>query len=398
MKTFGSIDELLKALGREKVLLRELFSKRKTVSLRYNDACELVDGHEDRLEFLLNFGIIRKSGDLIELEDVYMDFFENVLEVNEVINIQAVNDYISKLNENIEWYLKEGNERRRQSYIKEIKRTLRTIANATVRNVIDLKRNIDNTYKNEPNYAIKIDKLHKLDEKRESLKSLITTTEDILNHQQPTFFKIALDIDMNNLVIEVKYRLNESYHNILEIERQIIEYINIIEYQNKIVGKIRRLKYLRDQMTIEEFTDIRVKLNEQNPLWMEPAPRYSLKLSLDSLREDTSFDSLIKDALTKFKTPESLKRKDADAISADFLNPKDATRPTPDRQEIKNAFLLQSNHLFAFVRDYHYSMALNDEDILLLFCQIAVQYSSEFNFTDNRATYNNFNYPLIYPK
>lgn len=38
------------------------------------------------------------------------------------------------------------------------------IAMITVRNVIDLKRNIDNTYKNEPNYRVKLSKLKNLDE------------------------------------------------------------------------------------------------------------------------------------------------------------------------------------------------------------------------------------------
>ena len=45
----------------------------------------------------------------------------------------------------------------------------------TVRNVIDLKRNIDNTYKNEPNYRVKLSKLKNLDEK---------TQEHRASHQQ----------------------------------------------------------------------------------------------------------------------------------------------------------------------------------------------------------------------
>ena len=42
-----------------------------------------------------------------------------------------------------------------------------------------------------------------------------------------------------------------------EIEKQIIHYLNLIAYQNRIFEKVRRLKYLRDQFLLEEKTDIR---------------------------------------------------------------------------------------------------------------------------------------------
>ncbi len=45
------------------------------------------------------------------------------------------------------------------NYHKEVRRCLKNIAMIIVRNVIDLKRNIDNTYKNEPNYRVKLSKL-----------------------------------------------------------------------------------------------------------------------------------------------------------------------------------------------------------------------------------------------
>ena len=51
--------------------------------------------------------------------------------------------------------LKENNEQRKYNYQREVKRCLKNIALTTVRNVMDLKRNMDNTYKNEPNYKIK---------------------------------------------------------------------------------------------------------------------------------------------------------------------------------------------------------------------------------------------------
>ena len=181
MGTFRSIDELIRALDREKVLLKEMFQKRQSLQFRYDYALELTEYKEERIRFLIENGVIRDTGDCLEMEDVYQKFFEDVLEVNEEINVSAVHDYINALNENIEYYLNENNEARKYKYLKEVRRCLKTIALATVRNVLDLKRNMDNTYKNEPNYAIKKKKLVRLSEKQKNISQLIKACERVID-------------------------------------------------------------------------------------------------------------------------------------------------------------------------------------------------------------------------
>ena len=177
MGTFHSIDELIKTLDREKVLLKEMFAKRHSLQFRYDYALEMTEYKEERIRYLIENGVIRDTGDCLEMEDVYQKFFEDVLEVNEEINVSSVRDYISVLNENIDYYLKENNDPRKYKYLKEVRRCLKTIALATVRNVLDLKRNMDNTYKNEPNYEIKKTKLQRLSEKLKNISQLITESE-----------------------------------------------------------------------------------------------------------------------------------------------------------------------------------------------------------------------------
>lgn len=155
MNNFRSIDELILALSREKVLLKEMFAKRKTLSFRMDLAESLVDYKISRIQYLVEYGVIRDNGNFLELEDVYLKFFEEVLEVNEEINVESVKANIDHLNETIEYYLQETNESQKYNYLREVRRSLKNIALNTKRNVIDLKRNVDNTYKNEPNYKIK---------------------------------------------------------------------------------------------------------------------------------------------------------------------------------------------------------------------------------------------------
>ena len=185
---FRSLDELIRALERERRLIYALFQDRKRLSFRYELARELASKKDESIEFLRRFGVIRDNSDFLELEDVYLRFFEEVLEVNEEINVARVKESIDNLNNAIDYYRSENNPGRRYGYLRDVKRMLRNIALTTLRNVIDLKRNIDNTYKNEPTFAIKKKKLVHLDEKRRDIASLINECERLIDVKQSNFF------------------------------------------------------------------------------------------------------------------------------------------------------------------------------------------------------------------
>ena len=209
---FHSLEELIRALDRERKLLYALFQDRKRLSFRYNLAKELATKKDESLEFLRRFGIIHENGDFVELEDVYLKFFEEVLEVNEEINVASVKESIGSLNAAIDYYQSEKNATRKWGYLKDVKRILRNIALTTLRNVIDLKRNIDNTYKNEPTFVVKKKKLVHLDEKRKDIAALINECEMVIDKKQATFFLVAMDVELKDTVTDVKLQLKEVYY------------------------------------------------------------------------------------------------------------------------------------------------------------------------------------------
>lgn len=91
-----------------------------------------------------------------------------------------------------------------------MRRTLKNIALTTVRNVIDLKRNLDSTYKNEPNYQIKKVKLQRLGEKLKNIIQLINKCENAIDKDQLLFFRKAMDAQMRASVSDVKLQLIDS--------------------------------------------------------------------------------------------------------------------------------------------------------------------------------------------
>lgn len=394
MAAFRNIDELIRTLDREKVLLKEMFEKRKALSYRQEDALSLLDYKVERLRVLIESGVILSNGDFLELEEVYLKFFEDVLQVNEQIDVASVAQIITQLKETIEFYLKEDNEERKRGYLREVRFQLRNVGLRSIRSVIDLKRNVDNTYKNEPNFKIKRLKLEKLDDKRHSIKTLIESTEKLLDKDESTFFSAAMDVQMRNIITDVRTELIESAHNLIEIERQIINYLNLIDKQNKFIGKLRKIKYLKDQFTITDSTDILHQLGKKNPVWMEPQGGYRIKPSLDYLRTSDEAPALIRQLTSKSKDIAGIM---APVIPQTYLNSEIQTIEAIDHTGIKNSFLSQSNDLHTFIMRYDFHRAVTLQERMLLFCQLAAEFSHQMDFTGVMAAGNNYNYMTIYP-
>ena len=397
MNSFRSIDELIQALSREKTLLKEMFAKRKTLSFRLDLAETLVDYKMSRIQYLVDYGVIRDNGNFLELEDVYLKFFEEVLKVNEEINVESVKANIDHLNETIEYYLQETNESSKYNYLREVRRSLKNIALNTKRNVIDLKRNVDNTYKNEPNYKIKKSKLKHLDEKRDGIKLQIKEAERALENQT-AFFKVAMDADLQIVIDDLRYDLNESSHNLIEIEKQIIDYLNLIDYQSELLKKIRQVKYFRDQQVLETNTDVANMLANKNPVWMEPSTGYRIKVSLDWLRSTDGGLSVLREVQNRRKIQGKQRKQLADPLDQNEMAAQSIIIPMVDQTEMKNGFMAAGTDLFYFVMNYSYPYPIDLEGKLVLFCQLVSQFSDELEITDKYTVAEGFEYPLIYPR
>lgn len=167
---FRSIEELTRTLSREQRLLSEMFEKRKLMKFPVGLALDLVGGSEARLRKLVDYGVLVEAGSTLEIESGYLNFFEEVLNVNEEISVLSVQECINTLKENIGYFLQESNPNRKAGYQDNVRQLLKKTGFRTLKNVVDLKRNMDNTYKQEPNYIIKKKKLQNLDEKSHGIR------------------------------------------------------------------------------------------------------------------------------------------------------------------------------------------------------------------------------------
>ena len=391
---FRTIEELVKMLDREKLLFRDMFEKRKSLAYRTDFAMEIVDYKKERIQYLIDHGVIHENGDFLEMEDVYVQFFEDVLDMNEEISVSSVMEYIGSLKENINYCLEETNEHRKFMYQSNVRKILRKIGLRTLKNVVDLKRNVDVAYKQEPNYKIKKTRLKNLDEKRKGIKVLMQECEKMMD-SQIVFFRMATHPEMQRTCMDVRNDFTEADHNLLEIEHQIIDYINQIEIQSALFKKIRRLKYLKDQLTWREDTNIARMLEDDNPLWMEKRPYNRVFLSLDMLRRNEDAYALIRKVASRNRV-KTLSRTEAEPLDAEFLSANTELMASINLTEMWNAFKAQGNHLFAFIKDYPYKRERTLNDHIILYCQMATSHSDELRFMDEYETFENIEYALIY--
>lgn len=373
-----------------------MFEKRKSV-YRYDYAVELMENQEDVIKVLLSKNIIIQSGSTLELNDQFLHFFEDILEVNEEINLSYINEHIQQIKEYATYYLQSNSDSERFKYLKNVKSVLQKIGKSTLRNIVDLNRNIDNTFKTEPNYKIKLTKLENFKQKLEAIQSLIEQTESLLKEDELTFFKIATDESLKEIRTQLVMDLTESRQNLIETRQQIIEYINQIKYQSKFIEKLKQLKYLRDQFEIKHKTNIQSVLSENNALVFETKPSYRLKLSLENLQKDEYYD-LIKKVRTRYKSAINPVKNSAEKLSIEDLQNQTEQEQFIDLYKVRNDFKRSGQELFTFLLSYKFVRKVEFEELATIYCQIISTFENELELSDNYLKYNNIEYAEVYPK
>lgn len=394
MSSFNNIKELINTLAWSKELLVEMFEKRKSFVYKYDHALELLE--QDRLETLINKGILRQNGPTLEMDDQFQQFFEQVLEVNEEINTSYIQESIQQVKQHINFYLQENSDSRKHVYLKLVKSALRKIGRIALRNIIDLNRNIENAFKTEPNYAIKISRLESFDEKRRAIYGLIEQTDYLVTEEEKTFFTTALDEELKQLVSQLRRQLSEARHNLIETQKQVIEYLNQVKYQSRTIEKIKQVKYLKDQFELKHKTNLPAMLMQLNPVLFEPKPSYPLKLSLELFETDDGHQ-LVKKLAGKLKVDRRAGLPVADRISEDQLVTETEDEIFINLEEIKQGFMASGHHLFNYIMNYRYPREVSFDEKITIFCQMVGMYEKEFVVSDIYQRDSNVEFAMVYP-
>ena len=396
MKVFTDLNELIKRLYAERKLLHALFQARLRYDFSYEEAAGLVD-NEKNLRLLIDYGVIRQEGDFIELEETYQNFFEETLRLNENITSSTVEENLQSLKENIDFYLKERNHPDVQGkYVRKTMRSLRNISTQAYSKTIELKRVINDTFRQERNYEIKRSKLENYLATLVSISSLIRQTERLLEERREIMEVLTNDDRITRLILDVKIQFKDIFHSLIELERTIRDYLNQIDAHNRLVKHIRKLKYLKDQLTWERTTNVREILAECNNLTLETMSYYTTNISLSFLRNSDDAIEIIDDARKNISRLKALKNTPTTPLKESDLNPKCIVEDFVDTDSVANAFFASSQDLYTFVINYPYIQPQPKERRVEYYLEIVQNHYNKLRITDHWRQDGNLEYPLIY--
>lgn len=408
MYIFRSIHEIINTVAAARGLLTEMFEKRKILSFRYSDALALLKDDENRLKLLIEKEVIHQNGNFVELDARFMDFFELLLEANEEINTAVIDENIEYLHELMDYYLKERIATRKASYVRNIKITFQKIARTTIRNIMNLQTSIDNAFKHEPTYLIKIAKLENLDKKRINIQQLIDTTENLILHEERQFFQQATDDELNRILLELRRELQLSAHSLIRAQQDIINYLNQIKSQVILVEKIRRVKYLQDQFELRAKSNLAEVLEREHSILLEGTAPSSFKLSINYLNTDEVRPIILK-VMKNLQHRETIRSNEAGAFSDEDLASQSMYQETISLEETVGNYIqaqteamwkdatAQPEDLFSFLMRYPFRQEVSEEERTTLFCQIVSLYESQFRISEEFGIYKNYEYARIYP-
>ncbi len=388
------INRLLTVLYLDRRLFESLFEKRNRLVGMHEVSNEIG---EDKLEYLLNAEILSHTDDSIELDERLLSFFEEFLETNEDVEIGDVDELLINLRYNIELYQNEKEyEHSRERYLAKIRRILKKIPSMILKNLSLLQLHIGLTYKTQSSHKNKVLELQHYKAKLEKLMNIEQKVQKALL-SEAGFFNMISSHETVLLSLRLKVRLRELRISLIELQKQVIEYINKTLHKQHFFEQIIKLKEMKAALEIKEKTNIISLLQmETTPLFMSKPMRFSTFLDTEEVYE-FGFEQMVHKL--KHTIPvQKLSSHKAQALDESFFHEEESQEYMIDIDALHHEFLDSGTDLFSFIdkRDYDKEQTL--EQKITLYCQLALMYENEYEFSENRMRTQEYEYLEIRAK
>lgn len=366
-----TIKDLINLLYQSREVIEMLFGNKD--SINKSEILAREDMTDEKLEKLVMYEIVHENNNIIGLDDRIITFIEEFLEIGEVTT-SFINDNIQSLHEALRYYHIDSNPK----FLRNIKRSLKKINSTTSREVMKLHKNIDETYKNQDNYLIKLQELDKYKRKRDDIINLIRETEQIISESQG-FFNTIIDAELNSIVLDLRYTLVRNRDYLNEIQAQIIDYINKIQYQAAIYKKIQRLKELKDYEELKYKTNFIDVVRDADALLFHKRIALKGRISLDFLRTDDGY-ALTRKIANKLHLLRGTHRKPAGRLAAGFDDSNLEESSSLNIAGLVDKFMTSDTDLFQFVMQYKFPEKVGElslEKRISLYVGICIDYDAK---------------------
>jgi hypothetical protein len=342
-----------------------------------NELLAREDISHEQLQKLKSLDLVYEYENIVSLNDAVMAMFEDFMEIGEVTP-GFINDYINELTRHIRFY----QEAREMRFLRSIKKYLKRINATLTREIIKLQKNVDDTYKNESNYRIKLQKLEDYREKRDTIIEFIKRTTDVVEETR-NLFSLTNDSELYGIVQALKTSLIENLDYLIEIQTDITDYINKIQFQIDVYKKAQQLKEIKDHSTLHFKTNFNEIVANINSLRYNGHKSPKTKIAIDFLYTDDGH-VLCKRVSEKYKLTRLMVRGLATRMAGDFKDKGLEQQIKLDTEKLVERFLVQTkDNLFEYLMNYKFPKAIglvSFEDRLSLFVEIAMEYQNSLDF------------------
>jgi len=380
-----NIHDILGQLYQHRDLVEYLFANRDRVSL--NELIAAGSLTQEQYLKLKSLDLIYDYEGVISLNDAVVSTFEEFMEIGEATP-GLVRDYMNELQRQLRFYT----DIRELRFLRGVKKYLKRIDVALSREIIKLQKNVDDTYKNESNYRVKIQKLEDYREKRDTIISFIKSTHDIIDTNR-NLFNLSNDNELFGIVSALKHSLIENLDYLIEIQTDITDYINKIQLQLDSYLKAQQVKEIKDRGQLYYQTNFKSVIESVNTLRHNNIKTPRTRISVNALFTDEGH-VLCQKIAEKYKLSRLLARGIAEKLSGNYKEKALEQQLKLDTERLVERFLNQEKqNLFLYLMDYKFPKAIGDvhlEDRLSLFVEIAMEYQNKMDFK-YRLEYYNYN-------
>lgn len=370
-----NINDILSQLYHQRGVVEFLFANRENITV--NELLSREDISAEQYQKLKSLDLIYEYENIVSLNDAVVSMFEDFMEIGEVTP-GFINDYINELNRHIRFY----QEAREMRFLRSIKKYLKRINATLTREIIKLQKNVDDTYKNESNYRIKLQKLEDYREKRDTIIEFIKKTSDVVEDTR-ALFTLTNDSELYGIVSALKASLIENLDYLIEIQTDITDFINKIMFQIDVYKKAQRLKEIKEHGSLYYRTNFKEIVASINTLKHNGHKTPKTKIAIEFLYTDDGH-VLCKRIAEKYKLTRLMVRGIAGKMAGDFKDKGLEQQIKLDTEKLVERFLVQTKaNLFEYLMDYKFPKAIGNvtfEDRLSLFVEIAMEYQNDLDF------------------
>ncbi|MDH5465015.1 MAG: hypothetical protein OEW60_05250 [Thiovulaceae bacterium] len=388
-----TISKLLSAMHRDRKVFETLFEKRHT-SVAFHEIAR--DIGEDRLNFLVNTDLIVQNDEHIEINERVLTFFEDFLETNSDVEIGDIDELLENLVHHINLHQNVGSYELKERYLSRIQRVLKKVPNIILKNLSLLQLHIGLTYKTQTAYENKITELKHYKTKLEKLMGIEQKVEKLL-HDEDDFFKTIYSHETVMLVLRLKGRMRELRVSLIELQKQVIEYINKSLQNQAFFEHMIRLKELKSTLELKERTNIYDLVEVENtPISLNKREFFSTFLETDYIYGEDFEEIVEKIKLNKSLPTREVKK--AAAVEDSFFESNDDEASMIDTDALHEQFIVQDKDLFTFVQDREFSAEKSFEQRIEIYCQMALMYEDLYYFDNHYDLRDDYEYLMIYAK